>query len=292
MPKNSSAARREQARALAAAENISYTAALRRLDQSRETAVDDPQRPPSAALPYQVRELSPGYADVPASWHLAGWCATAERAAELADALVAWQHGPTRAHVWDHSATTGGPSEAGPVLLHQADADPGRPECPTPVKEPGRYRPPGVGADLAAEPVWLEWTTTMGGLPLARYAVHTWTPEGRAGAGAWSTAAWCRDIWGAEAAGAALGVGVADGRYPWGAITGPNEDTWPERAGVGDRRTVRLLPARAPGEPLMGCPYTAELDDPYGDGLYGWLTCTLERGHVERRHRLAVATEG
>lgn len=36
MPKNSSAARREQARALAAAENISYTAALRRLTQARD----------------------------------------------------------------------------------------------------------------------------------------------------------------------------------------------------------------------------------------------------------------
>jgi hypothetical protein len=45
MPKNSSAARREQARALAATENISYTAALRRLDAARSaesTAGDEP----------------------------------------------------------------------------------------------------------------------------------------------------------------------------------------------------------------------------------------------------------
>lgn len=35
MPKNSSAARREQTRALASAENISYTEALRRLDAAR-----------------------------------------------------------------------------------------------------------------------------------------------------------------------------------------------------------------------------------------------------------------
>ncbi|GAB1641410.1 HNH endonuclease [Krasilnikovia sp. MM14-A1259] len=54
MPKNSSAARRERARRLAAAENIKYTAALRRLDEQR-----DPGRPEYKAAtgePYIVAD--------------------------------------------------------------------------------------------------------------------------------------------------------------------------------------------------------------------------------------------
>ncbi|MGH3197224.1 MAG: hypothetical protein ACRDNT_15100, partial [Streptosporangiaceae bacterium] len=47
MPKNSSAARREAARALAAAEGISCTAALRRLDAAREAGSG--QLPPGPA---------------------------------------------------------------------------------------------------------------------------------------------------------------------------------------------------------------------------------------------------
>jgi hypothetical protein len=47
MPKNSSAARREAARATAAAEGISYTAALRRLDATREAGSG--QLPPDPA---------------------------------------------------------------------------------------------------------------------------------------------------------------------------------------------------------------------------------------------------
>lgn len=49
MPKNSSAARREAARALAAAEGISYTAALRRLDATREASPGQFSPGPAAA---------------------------------------------------------------------------------------------------------------------------------------------------------------------------------------------------------------------------------------------------
>jgi hypothetical protein len=49
MPKNSSAARREQARALAAEEGISYTQALRRLDAA-QSAADETDAGPDAVV--------------------------------------------------------------------------------------------------------------------------------------------------------------------------------------------------------------------------------------------------
>ncbi|GGT47074.1 hypothetical protein GCM10010176_107440 [Nonomuraea spiralis] len=49
MPRNSSAARREQARALAAAEGIPYTQALRRFDEAR-TAVGEADGEAAAPL--------------------------------------------------------------------------------------------------------------------------------------------------------------------------------------------------------------------------------------------------
>ncbi|MEV7011694.1 hypothetical protein [Streptosporangium sp. NPDC051022] len=289
MPKNSSAARREQARALAAAEGISHTAALRRLDEERTATVDTPQpQPLSLSLPYQVRKLRPAYAGQPAAWTSAGWCSSAEHATELADALVAWHGGARHAHVWDYSAALEaarhGEQLEVPVLLHQAAAAGKRPPQPErPVKTLGRYRPEGVGPDLAAEPGWLE---QVPGLLWVRYALHVWSPTER-GEGEWGTAVWCWDTYTAQAAADALQVGHPDGRYPWGAITGPGE--WPSLPET--RRTVTLLPKRALGERLPRCHCTAELDDPYEEGLYAWLTCTLEQGHVERGHSFAVATE-
>uniref|UniRef100_UPI003F490D88 hypothetical protein n=1 Tax=Streptosporangium sp. CA-235898 TaxID=3240073 RepID=UPI003F490D88 len=294
MTKNS--ARKKAVRARQAVTGEAYNAAARALrhDGQAPHALAVPQdaphlEPVSLSLPYQVRKVRPAYAGEPAAWTAAGWCTSAERAVELADAVVAWHGGPERAHVWDYSsaleaARHGDQRELPPVLLHQATADADRPAQPDrPAKTPGRYRPEGVGPDLAAEP---EWPEHAYGLLWVRYALHVWTP-GERGAGSWSTAAWCSDRYSAQAAAAALGVGHPDGRYPWGVITGPAGDwTSPQ-----DRCTVTLLPERAPGEPLMRCLYTGELDDPYEGGLYGWLTCTLERGHVEARHQLAVTTE-
>ncbi|MFI6889941.1 hypothetical protein [Streptosporangium canum] len=284
-------ARKKDVRARQAATGEAYSAAARALRHDGQTSgtladFDDRLRlqPLSLSLPYQVRTLRQ------AQWTSAGWCTSAERAVELADAVLAWHGGAERAHVWDYSATLeaarrGDQREVPAVLLHQATAATDRPAQPEPpAKTPGRYRPEGVGPQVATEPAWLE---PADGLLQARYALHTWTAAER-GAGSWSTAAWCFDRYSAQAAAAALGVGHCEGRYPWGAITGPAGD-WasPGR----DRRTVALLPERAPGEPLMGCLHTGELDDPYEDGVYGWLTCTLERGHVETHHQLAVTTE-
>jgi hypothetical protein len=47
---------------------------------------------------------------------------------------------------------------------------------------------------------------------------------------------------------------------------------------------------RGPDERTPWCRYTAELDHPYQDGVYGWLACTLPEGHAGG-HQLSVATE-
>ncbi|HEX3922108.1 MAG TPA: hypothetical protein VHY31_07470 [Streptosporangiaceae bacterium] len=49
---------------------------------------------------------------------------------------------------------------------------------------------------------------------------------------------------------------------------------------------------RGPDARPLGCRYTEQLDDPYGDdGMYGWLACTSHEGHLGDHH-LAVRTEG
>ncbi|MGN9843680.1 hypothetical protein ACTMTI_36700 [Nonomuraea sp. H19] len=56
---------------------------------------------------------------------------------------------------------------------------------------------------------------------------------------------------------AALGVGAADGPYPWGFVSGPSESI--VRDGV--RLDSGRYPPRGQGEPFRGCGYNTELDD-------------------------------
>jgi hypothetical protein len=105
----------------------------------------------------------------------------------------------------------------------------------------------------------------------------------------WQTLAWVLGKHAADRIAAALGIGAADGPYPWGFVSGPSESV--VRDGV--RLDSGRYPAWGQGELFRCCRYRAELDDDeaYEDGLYGWLSCTLEDGHVETSHQFAVKTE-
>lgn len=54
---------------------------------------------------------------------------------------------------------------------------------------------------------------------------------------------------------------------------------------------AQLAGVRGPDALPPHCRYTQGLDDPYLDGMYSWLTCTLREGHPGR-HQLAVTCEG
>jgi hypothetical protein len=77
-----------------------------------------------------------------------------------------------------------------------------------------------------------------------------------------------------------------------GTPAGPGQFT----AALSDPATAfsaQISGARGPDTNPVSCRYTEALDDPYeaGDGMYGWLSCTLREGHPGR-HQLSVATEG
>ena len=59
------------------------------------------------------------------------------------------------------------------------------------------------------------------------------------------------------------------------------------------RRTAapaQLAGVRGPDAQPLRCRHTRELDDPYLDGMYSWLACTLPEGHPGRQ-QLAVTGE-
>ncbi|TYB62218.1 hypothetical protein FXF51_26240 [Nonomuraea sp. PA05] len=186
------------------------------------------------------------YTGGPAAWAGVGWCADLDRARELADALVAWDGGLTRAQACNHSDAVGhGWPHEGAWLVYQVDAGadrPPRPRCPD--KGPNRYRPVGLGPELAAEPEWQSWLTAPGWLRHPpTYALHVWAPDTAGPGGQWHTVAWCEGgRMGAGHAAAALRVGIEGGPYP----QGDDRPAPPERllAGPHAGRAVhhRLLP--------------------------------------------------
>ncbi|MGJ6969659.1 hypothetical protein ACSDR0_48060 [Streptosporangium sp. G11] len=273
--------RKREIRARQASTGESYNAAARALERAAAENVDAPTtRPVALALPYEVRVFTaptgPGVL-MEDSHHTQAWCATPAPAGEIAQALVAWEGPIRRVQVWDHTERMRDPNAAICQVL-QVDAEARRPQRPAcPPKGSFRYRPAGPGPELAAEP---EWLPTAFAPP--RYALHAWTPTGR-GAGQWHTLAWCENgRMGAASIAAALRVGLEDGPYPWGYLSGPLGEGWPgQPSRERGRACAGLYPDRAPGERHPWCDYTQELDDPYEDGFRAWLTCTLEAGHVD-----------
>ncbi|WP_406314571.1 hypothetical protein OHA77_39805 [Streptosporangium sp. NBC_01639] len=147
MPKRQPTAAK-RARTLAR-QGAKYTTALRE-ESAGHPATPGPgpdgKIPPCPDLPYEIKVFvdfgcddsrvhSPGYLGRVPDWWTKAWTHSAERAAEIARALVAWHEGDRVATVW-------GPGEDGRRLVLRVEAGPApRPEQPYPVFG---ALPPGV----------------------------------------------------------------------------------------------------------------------------------------------------
>lgn len=177
---------------------------------------------PSMELPYEVMEFRAGaatpgavlgedYRGGPAYWGTSGWCANRDAALELADALVDFEGGALRVQVWEHNQTV---LNDLPTLRYQRDAAPDRPRLPRlPWGTQASGRPDAPGPDLTAEPAWNH--EVISGQP-PNYALHVWNGQ------TWRTHSWHQGRMRANAAADRLRIGVEDGRYTFGYVSGPH----------------------------------------------------------------------
>ncbi|MEU4836432.1 hypothetical protein [Streptosporangium sp. NPDC023615] len=175
MPKKQTSAAK-RARAAVRAGAAKYTTALREESAGRHLAVPGPgpdgQVPPCPDLPYEVLVFAdPGYdkgeiygrdygGSAPA-WWTSAWTRSADRAAEVARAVVAWNRGDRVATVWGRPRTAAAASSCawrpGP-----------RRAPPVPARSSARHRPvygpppprrsPGRSSALASPSVRLPGT--------------------------------------------------------------------------------------------------------------------------------------